>query len=177
MDPWGTPIFILKAKAVRRLELELTPVSIPFDENTENVAYGIKLLHPITLGPRREYEVEAQVPIPTADTVIFHPKQQLQHNPAILVPHALLKITNYTTKLTVINLNDQPRHIPQNIRLGVITYAPSSVQCFASTTSSPSKRHSCLDIQHHDGKTHQSPISNDIDNTIHKLISHLDEQK
>ncbi|CAF4635120.1 unnamed protein product, partial [Didymodactylos carnosus] len=62
-------------------------------------------------------------------------------------------------------------------RLGVITYAPSSVQCFALTSSSPSKRHSCLDIQHNDSRTQQSPTSNDMDNTIHKLISHLDEQK
>ncbi|CAF4468330.1 unnamed protein product [Didymodactylos carnosus] len=93
------------------------------------------------------------------------------------MPHALLKITNYTTKLTVINLNDHPRHIPRNTRLGVITYAPSSVQCFVLTSSSPSKRHSCLDIQHNDSRSQQSPTSSDIDNTIHKLISHLDEQK
>ncbi|CAF1585030.1 unnamed protein product, partial [Didymodactylos carnosus] len=115
------------------------PVPIQFDEDTENVAFDIKLLHPITLGPRQECEVEMQVSISTADTVIFHPKQQLQHNPTTLMPHALLKITNYTTKLTVINLNDHPRYIPQNTRLDVITYAPSSVQCFALTSSSPSK--------------------------------------
>ncbi|CAF4581070.1 unnamed protein product, partial [Didymodactylos carnosus] len=61
--------------------------------------------------------------------------------------------------------------------LDVITYAPSNVQCFALTSSSPSKRHSCLDIQHNDSRTQQSPTSSDIDNIIHKLISHLDEEK
>ncbi|CAF4580221.1 unnamed protein product, partial [Didymodactylos carnosus] len=61
--------------------------------------------------------------------------------------------------------------------LAVTTYAPSSVQFFALSSSSPSKRHSCLDIQHHDGRTRQLPTSSDIDNTIHTLISHLHEQK
>ncbi|CAF1657498.1 unnamed protein product, partial [Didymodactylos carnosus] len=41
----------------------------------------VKLLHPVILGPRQECEVQAQVPISTAETVILHPKQQLQHNP------------------------------------------------------------------------------------------------
>ncbi|CAF1139817.1 unnamed protein product [Didymodactylos carnosus] len=168
---------VLESSQEIRIRIRSGPVSIPFDEDTENVAFDIKLLHPIILDPRQECEVEAQVPISTADTVIFHPKQQLQHNPAILMPHALLKITNYTTKLTVINLNDHQRHIPRNTSLGVITYAPSSVQCFALTSSSPSKRHSSLDIQHNDSRTQQSPTSSDIDNTIHKLINHLDEQK
>ncbi|CAF1325243.1 unnamed protein product [Didymodactylos carnosus] len=130
---------VLESSEEIRIRTRSGPVSIPFDEDTENVAFDIKLLHPIILGPRQECEIEAQVPISTADTVIFHPKQQLQHNPAILMPHALLKITNYMTKLTVINLNDHPRHIPRNTRLGVITYAPSSVQCLALTSSSPSK--------------------------------------
>ncbi|CAF1650170.1 unnamed protein product, partial [Didymodactylos carnosus] len=145
--------------------------------DTRYVAFAVKLLHPAILGPRQECEVEAQVPISTAETAIFHPKQQLQRNPAILMPHALLKLTNYTPQLAVIYLNDYPRHIPPNIRLAVTTYAPSSVQFFALSSSSPSKRHSCLDIQHHNDRTRQSPTSSDIDNTIHTLISHSHEQK
>ncbi|CAF1410336.1 unnamed protein product [Didymodactylos carnosus] len=136
-----------------------------------------EILRQLAGRPRQECEVEAQVPISTAETAIFHPKQQLQHNLAILMPHALLKLTNYTPQLAVINLNDYPRHIPPNTRLAVTTYAPSSVQFFALSSSSPSKRHSCLNIQHHNGRTRQSPTSSDIDNTIHTLISHLHEQK
>ncbi|CAF1494183.1 unnamed protein product, partial [Didymodactylos carnosus] len=44
-------------------------------QDTENVAFDIKFLRPVILGPRQECEIEAQVPISTADTVIFHPKQ------------------------------------------------------------------------------------------------------
>ncbi|CAF1073875.1 unnamed protein product, partial [Didymodactylos carnosus] len=119
----------------------------------------VKLLHPVILGPRQECEVQAQVPISTAETVILHPKQQLQHNPTIVMPHALLKLTNYTTLLIVMNLNDHPEHIPRNNRLAVAAYAPSSVQFFALSSSSPSKRHSCLDIQYHGGITRQSGTS------------------
>ncbi|CAF1536833.1 unnamed protein product, partial [Didymodactylos carnosus] len=71
---------VLESSQEIRIRTRSGPVSIPFDEDTENVAFDIKLLHPIILGPRQECEVEAQVPISTADTVIFHPKQQLQHN-------------------------------------------------------------------------------------------------
>ncbi|CAF1135534.1 unnamed protein product [Didymodactylos carnosus] len=64
---------VLESSQEIRIRTGSGPVSVPFDEDTENVAFDIKLLHPIILGSRQECEIEAQAPISTADTVIFHP--------------------------------------------------------------------------------------------------------
>ncbi|CAF4101259.1 unnamed protein product, partial [Didymodactylos carnosus] len=39
--------------------------------DTRYVAFAVKLLHPAILGPRQECEVEAQVPISTAEDLII----------------------------------------------------------------------------------------------------------
>ncbi|CAF1498994.1 unnamed protein product [Didymodactylos carnosus] len=105
-------------------------MALPTDKDVEKIAFDVKLVYSVTVGPLQECDIDVKAPFSTADPVIFYPKQQLQQNKLVLVPHALLNIRHYKSTLTMINSSNYPTVVSRNTRLGVITYANPNIQCF-----------------------------------------------
>ncbi|CAF1577933.1 unnamed protein product, partial [Didymodactylos carnosus] len=153
--------------------------TVSIDKDVEQIAFDVKLIHSVTLGPLQECDVDVKAPFSTADPAIFYPKQQLQQNKLVLMPNALLKIKHYKSTLTMINLSNYPTVIPRNTRLGVITYANPNIQCFvlAPQSSFNSQQPSNAQQWSSNVQQHRSLTSNDTDITIKNLINHLTPQE
>ncbi|CAF4421512.1 unnamed protein product, partial [Didymodactylos carnosus] len=141
--------------------------AVPIDKDVEKIAFDVKLIHSVTVGPLQECDIDVKAPFSTADPVIFYPKQQLQQNKLVLMPHALLKIRHYKSILTMINSSNYPTVVPRNTRLDVITYRDLTPQPSFNSQQPANAPQLSPNVQ-----LHRSLTSNDTDITIKNLINH-----
>jgi hypothetical protein len=104
-------------------------VSTPFVEPPDR-KLAVLLINQITLPPYSEKCIDVKISSPiTNDTdVMFEPAITL-HSKQILLANALLKVKNNKSKIMIINATDHQRTLPNNTKLGTISYQPELSNC------------------------------------------------
>ncbi|CAF1302620.1 unnamed protein product [Didymodactylos carnosus] len=116
--------------------------SVPFFEIDDNKI--ARLVHTVRLAPRQEAQIQIRVPVRDADTLMFTPNTYAANKSEVLFSHALIKVENYTSLITVINPSVFPRVLSKNITcISTVSY-PSSRLCVALVNSDEKLQQSSL---------------------------------
>ncbi|CAF1317352.1 unnamed protein product, partial [Rotaria sp. Silwood1] len=90
----------------------------------------VRLLDQITIPQYSESVIKAAVHLPDSSNLLFEPSSSFSQKPVVL-PTALIKVTNSQTHLTIINTTNHPYILPSNTCLGTV----SSSLLICATTS------------------------------------------
>ncbi|CAF4372128.1 unnamed protein product [Rotaria sp. Silwood2] len=107
----------------------------------------VRLLDQITIPPYSESVIKATIHLPDSSNLLFEPSSSFSQK-AVVLPTALIKVTNSQTHLTIINTTNHPYILPSNTCLGTV----SSSLLICATTSpyqSPSTQSRSPKIRHY----------------------------
>ena len=106
-------------------------IRIPYEEPT-HLQYPALLIDQITLDPCSQTMVEVQTQLTNANNVIFEPNSQF-NSQLMFIPYTILHISNNTTKILIINAQNNQRTISKHTKIGTFLQEPEVVACFIST--------------------------------------------
>ncbi|CAF1149684.1 unnamed protein product [Rotaria sp. Silwood1] len=132
----------------------------------------VRLLDQITIPQYSESVIKAAVHLPDSSNLLFEPSSSFSQK-AVVLPTALIKVTNSQTHLTIINTTNHPYILPSNTCLGTVS---SSLLICATTSPYQSQstqfrsakiRHYSLNSSHKCYVCHQKFLSQN--NLFHHL--------
>ncbi|CAF1562759.1 unnamed protein product, partial [Adineta steineri] len=121
-------------------------VTVPF-LIYEDEAYQVLPVHRIHLLPEQNIIIPVRVKIKNADTVIFTPSNDLIGKKRLLIPHALLKVEDGISWITMINANESSQYINTNVILGTISFPPLASISLSLLPSQKIERYTTPDIK------------------------------
>ncbi|CAF3314989.1 unnamed protein product [Rotaria sp. Silwood2] len=117
---WITYYHVGYNSSTNRLSVYNNIASVPI-ERVDETTFPVRLVQQIVLEPKSEHVVEAHVPISSSSAVLFHLNQKIHQIKSIIIPHSLLHVDKYITKLTIYNPNMYSCRLPANTNVGTIT--------------------------------------------------------
>ncbi|CAF4654731.1 unnamed protein product, partial [Rotaria sp. Silwood2] len=117
---WITYYHVDYNSSTNRLSVYNNIASVPI-ERVDETTFPVRLVQQIVLEPKSEHVVEAHVPISSSSAVLFHLNQKIHQIKSIIIPHSLLHVDKYITKLTIYNPNMYSCRLPANTNVGTIT--------------------------------------------------------
>jgi hypothetical protein len=122
---WITYYHVDYNSLTNRLSIYNNTASVSI-ERVDETTFPVRLVQQIVLEPKSEHVVEAHVPISSTSAVLFYPNQRINQIKSIIIPHSLLHVNKYITKLTIYNPNVYSCRLPANTHVGTITSLLSS---------------------------------------------------
>ncbi|CAF3099719.1 unnamed protein product [Rotaria sp. Silwood2] len=116
---WITYYHVDYNSSTNRLSVYNNIASVPI-ERVDKTTFPVRLVQQIVLEPKSEHVVEVHVPISSSSAVLFHPNQKIHQIKSIIIPHSLLHVDKYVTKLTIYNPNMYSCRLPANTNVGTI---------------------------------------------------------
>ncbi|CAF4880386.1 unnamed protein product, partial [Rotaria sp. Silwood1] len=132
----------------------------------------VRLLDQITIPQYSESVIKAAVHLPDSSNLLFEPSSSFSQK-AVVLPTALIKVTNSQTHLTIINTTNHPYILPSNTYLGTVSSSllicatTSPYQSQSTQFRSPKRRHYSLNSSHKCYVCHQKFLSQN--NLFHHL--------
>jgi hypothetical protein len=96
--------------------------SISLRTSSNNILIPVKLRYSTSIPPHTDQIVEVFALVAQAPKVLFSPNLQLQKRKNMVLAQALIQIQDYSTKLTITNLNDSPLYLSCDTHLGFVSY-------------------------------------------------------
>lgn len=147
------------------ISLEGEKSSTPLLRIKSDQGFRARICEKITLEPMEEKTIEVKViELPNCDTAQFTPGPNFLHQDSILMPHALIKIRNHKTLMTIMNISTRPRTINRNTPIGTIEIETPTSSCFHISSTLH---------QQQGNNNQQKEKSREIKKTIEGAVSHL----
>jgi hypothetical protein len=111
---------ITTEKCIRKRRGSITASApiIEFDQRS----YPVFPIQRIRILPEQQMVVPIRTHIQNADTVIFTPSGNFVESKHVLIPHALLKIENGLSWITIMNACEYPCYLNTNMMIGTISF-------------------------------------------------------
>ncbi|CAF1520733.1 unnamed protein product [Didymodactylos carnosus] len=77
---------------------------VPFEEQQDEHHFPVRIIKSTTIPPHTEKLIEVTVPVRELHMMIFTPSQHFQQLRWLMVPHAVVKINNYSTYISLIHI-------------------------------------------------------------------------
>ena len=100
-------------------------VTVPFSTYDEE-KYSVTPAHYIRIPPEQAMIIPVRVRMKNADTAIFTPSKDMIERKRILLPHALLKLENGISWITIMNANESPQCLNTRMSIGTISLPTST---------------------------------------------------
>ncbi len=99
-------------------------IDIPFVIHDEP-NYAAYPMHCIEILPEQQMIIPIRVRMRNIDTAIFTPSRQFIEQTKLLIPHALLKVQDGISWITIINVDESPQSLTEQMIIGTISLPTS----------------------------------------------------
>ena len=117
---FGNEIDIITTKRCIRKIHGSEVIDIPFAIHDESnyVAYP---MHCVQILPEQQMIIPIRIPMRNIDTVIFTPSKQFIEQTRLLIPQAVLKVHDGMSWITMINANNSPQSLNEQMIIGTVS--------------------------------------------------------
>lgn len=123
---------------------ELASVSFSDDEQTNELVYS---LQSIEVSPDEQVIIPVRTYMRNIDTALFTPSKKFIEETELIFPHALVKIENGISWITMINTSDSSRTLNRNVAVGTMSVPTHESFLFSVVSNRSGERNESNNLQ------------------------------